>query len=261
LVDGQVGIGVYFLERRASRTAAAVSRVAAILEHRSERGSEGATWRTPPNVLPEYQRKQARDGYYNLGVAHGVPGILYFLAQAAALGIETPNVSSLAVEGVRWLLAQEQPSMNSSFTYWVLGGEPTRDSRIAWCYGDLGIGMLLLEIARLLQREDWTNYAMCLLRRCAVRPPDGIVDAALCHGALGVALIFNRLYHRTADADFRDAALHYYLMGIDLAERALKSGISNRNLLEGTVGIALALLSGLTVVEPRWDRKLLLSGF
>jgi hypothetical protein len=99
------------------------------------------------------------------------------------------------------------------------------------------------------------------LRRCAVRPPDGIVDAALCHGALGVALIFNRLYHRTADADFRDAALHYYLMGIDLAERALKSGISNRNLLEGTVGIALALLSGLTVVEPRWDRKLLLSGF
>jgi hypothetical protein len=259
LVDGQVGIGAYFLERQSQKAVEAITQVVMLLKSGSERSPNGARWLTPPNLLPEYQRKQAPAGYYNLGVAHGVPGILHFLATAIRLGITHAGIDRLVDDGVDWLLAQQQASLCSLFPYWVADGASPHRSRIAWCYGDLGIAMLLLGTATLLNKQDLANYAIHLLLKCAGRPPDGIVDAALCHGALGVALVFNRAYHMTSDAVFKNAAVRYYLMGLDLIETDLPTGIANRTFLEGTVGIALALLSGVTTVEPRWDRKLMLS--
>lgn len=47
---------------------------------------QGATWFTPPALVPPNQRPGYPVGYYNLGVAHGVPGVIVLLALACRGG-------------------------------------------------------------------------------------------------------------------------------------------------------------------------------
>src|SRR5690349_7195297 len=76
LISGLVGLGVYFLERFPRESS--VRGIQAILNHlerSAEYNDKGVAWHTPPHLLPAWQREQAPAGYYNLGVAHGIPGI------------------------------------------------------------------------------------------------------------------------------------------------------------------------------------------
>jgi hypothetical protein len=92
-------------------------------------------------------------------------------------------------------------------------------------------------------------------------------EATLCHGALGVAHICNRLYHATARATYKAAACFYYETGVSMLTRsepevlpARREGSLSTRFLQGAVGVALGLLSAIDPIEPQWDRRLLLSG-
>ena len=102
------GIGVYFLERL-PRPAAVKSLQLVVwhLEQKSEQSWGGTTWLTPPELLPsEDHRWLCPAGYYNLGVAHGVPGVVGLLSDIMAAGIEAPAAQRLLDGPVRWLLSQ-----------------------------------------------------------------------------------------------------------------------------------------------------------
>jgi hypothetical protein len=60
----------------------------------------------------------------------------------------------------------------------------------------LGILAVLLQVVRRAPRTDWREFTLELLDHCLSWPPDqtGIGDAPLCHGGVGVAHIFNRIY-------------------------------------------------------------------
>jgi hypothetical protein len=88
LISGLVGVGVYALERLPRPTAAAcLERVIDRLAERAERSRAGITWHTPADLLVSEQRAQYTAGYYNLGVAHGVPGAIALLGAACAAGV------------------------------------------------------------------------------------------------------------------------------------------------------------------------------
>jgi hypothetical protein len=90
-----------------------------------------------------------------------------------------------------------------------------------------------------------------------------------------VAHIYNRIYQRLGDQRFRDAALNWYRRllrmfrsgtGIGGYSKYATTGPGGTakweawpGLLDGSIGIALALLAATTQVEPRWDRLFLLS--
>jgi len=74
LTLGLVGLGVYSLER--SKSPVAIRCLELIVERLSELAEpcgDGLRWHTPPHFLPPDQRKHYPQGYYNLGLAHGVP--------------------------------------------------------------------------------------------------------------------------------------------------------------------------------------------
>src|SRR5258706_4339925 len=80
LVQGLVGLGVYALERRArgSRSdllAAIVERLAAC----SVVTETGTAWHTDPRFLTPEVRGEFPDGWRNLGVAHGIAGVIALL--------------------------------------------------------------------------------------------------------------------------------------------------------------------------------------
>lgn len=278
LIGGLVGYGVYFLERWPRETSReGLSLVIDRLDAMATRVGAGITWHTDGALLPDWQRQREPDGYYNLGVAHGVPGIIHVLSEAAARNVEVERANALLDGAMAWLMAQRRPvSSRSWFSSWVGSGE-SQDSRLTWCYGDLGILAVLNQAARRCGRAEWRRFADELLEFSLARSMTGagIEDAALCHGAIGTAQVFSRLYQTGGDPRCREAALLWL-------DRALKmrqpdSGVggfsifllndpgvpgewyASPSFLDGAIGIALALLGALVPVEPKWDRLLLLS--
>jgi hypothetical protein len=262
LISGTVGVGVYFLERLGSGVrVAALSALLERLEQTAEVDGQGITWLTAASLLTPYARSQYPFGRYDLGVAHGIAGVIGFLGILAALEIEPARSRKLLDGCVRWLISQEQPGYSQSqFPYWVSHPDQVQRSRIAWCYGDLGIGTILWQTARLLGNSEWLEYAEALIDRCIARGPDGVVDAGLCHGATGVAHMFNRLYQQSAQVKHKEAARNYYALTIQLLEEG--GGLpenTQQRFIDGEIGIALGLMAASHTIEPNWDRRMLLS--
>lgn len=278
LISGLVGLGVYALERLPAPCAVAcVEGIVDRLEEISERTGEGIVWHTAPELLPPWQREQCPNGYDNLGLAHGVPGVIAFLGAAWAAGIRKRTARKLLGGAVAWLLRHKRRSRSGSrFSAWIVPGGDGEDCRSAWCYGDPGVAAALLCAARGVGEPAWERAALNIARRAAARRPEetNVQDAGLCHGAAGLAHVFNRMYQATGDASLRRAAR--YWIGRTLAMRRRGRGIGgfqtlqiredkttywedDPGLLTGSAGIGLALLAAATPIEPAWDRMLLLS--
>ncbi len=274
LIHGLVGIGVYFLERLPRPLAVrGIQLVVDHLEEQSEDSWGGITWCTPPARLCDEHPESQGPGCYDLGVAYGVPGIIQFLGEVVAARVEAWKAHRLFEGAIQWMLAQEHSShapahFGSSF----VPGERVIDSPLGWHHGDLGIGAVLLHIADRFDRQDWRQVARTLLDDCITRPQGREKmhsDASLYSGALGVAHIYNRVYHASQVVAYKEAANTWYAGALPLKDPAEHvtnpAGNSDAgfhlhsSMFSGSVGIALALLAAVTRFEPRWDRLLLLS--
>ena len=270
LIEGLVGFGVYALERLPGPGATAcLGRVVDRLAETAEPQGNGVTWWTDPAwVAPETRAEYPR-GYYNAGLAHGIPGVIGLLGRVCAAGVARDKARSLLDGAVRWLLDQDGPE---SFPYWVAPGAAGDTARLAWCYGDPGVAAALLGAARHVEEPAWESAALAIARRAAERPhaEAGVKDAALCHGSAGLAHLFNRMFQATGEPRLAEAARSWFEQ--TLAMRRPGRGIggyeawepggarsADRGLLTGATGIALALLAATTDIEPLWDRMLLVS--
>jgi lantibiotic modifying enzyme len=275
LLTGLAGLGVYALERAARPWGrecleSAVARLAETAEGRPA----GTTWRTSPEVMVPQVAALFPQGNYDLGLAHGVPGVVAMLAQASAAGVV--EARPLLDEAVSWVLAQKlSPGERSVFPHVVAPGRPPSSTRLAWCYGDLGISAALLLAARCTGESAWESEALETARACARRPLEttGVVDAGFCHGAAGNAHIFNRIFQATGDPAFEEAARFW--LAQTLAWRRPGEGVAGYSswepdeagsggrwyadpgLIGGAAGIGLVLLAALSPVEPAWDRLFL----
>jgi lantibiotic modifying enzyme len=274
LVSGLVGFGLYALERN-NRTI--LEKIVDRLSETAIEKPEGLTWFTPPHLLIQWQRETYPSGYYNLGLAHGVPGVIALLGEICARDIAPRKARPLLDGAVRWLMSQKQTGEGDSYFAHVVredGVEPgPQSSRLAWCYGDLGIAAALLWAARSTGEAEWEAEALEIARRAARRPfeQSGVFDAGLCHGAAGNAHIFNRLYQATREPLFLDAARHWFER--TLAYRRPGEGVggffawrptdsrweAEPGWLEGAAGIGLALLSATGKLPADWDRPLMVS--
>ena len=215
LISGLVGFGVYALERLPHPMGfEMLERVVDRLDETAERNAEGITWLTRPELLPPWQRELSPNGYYNLGLAHGVPGVIALLGQACAAGIARAQVELLLEGAIDWLLAQRLPASgaHSIFPSWVGPCNGRDGCRLAWCYGDAGIAAALLSAARGAREPSWERKALEIASRAARRAPEtaGVIDAGLCHGAAGLGHIFNRIYQATGEAELKEAATFWF---------------------------------------------------
>jgi lantibiotic modifying enzyme len=283
VISGLVGFGVYALERLPGPAAAAcLGRVLDRLAETAEHSVEGATWRTSPALIHLEDRGMFPRGYYNLGLAHGVPGVIALLGQArAAVSLPAPprgegreRARALQEGAVEWLLARQG---TDGFAAWLEPGKGAEaPAPLGWCYGDPGVAAALLGAARCVGEPDWEREARAIARRAARRPPEeaGVVDAGLCHGAAGLGQLFNRLFQATGEPGLAEAARFWFDRTLALRQpgqgiggyRAWAPGdngawtwVSDPGLLTGAAGIALALLAAATPLEPSWDRMMLVA--
>jgi lantibiotic modifying enzyme len=266
LISGLVGFGVYALERFPRPSAVRCLEVIIDrLDGSAEKNGQEVTWFRPPEVLPSASRERTPHGYYDLGVAHGVPGIIALLADACRLRVRQDRARPLLEGAVRWLASQHLEGHRvACYPSWVGSGiVEARPSRLAWCYGDPGIAATLLYAARAVGVEEWEGTALAIAAHAAsVAPEDaGVRDVGLCHGALGLAHLYNRIHQAGGGELFADAARLWYRLGLEMrnSEGGIAGWAVDPGFLTGAAGIGLALLAAVTSVEPEWDRLLLVA--
>lgn len=278
LVSGLVGLGTYALERWPRPIARrALELVVGRLEELAEEVGSALAWPSPSDEPAPPSGVWYPNGRYNLGVAHGVPGVWPVLAGAIACGVAVHRARRLLEGSLRWVFDQRLPAGDTSiFPYAVGPGAEVRPARSAWCYGDPGIALALFWTARSIASKEWESEALALARAVAVRDREvtAVRDAGLCHGAAGLGHQFNRLFQATGDPILGKAARHWFDETLELWQPGRGfAGVeswapdatgsmgwrADPSVLTGAAGVALALHAASTLEESSWDRFLLLS--
>lgn len=273
LTQGLAGIGAYALEHPDPALARdLIGHIVQRLEDLALCQDGGVFWRTPPELIYlEAVREKHPDGYFNLGLAHGIPGVLAVLARAWRGGLAPPSTLRLIDGAVTWLLAQRRPDDGGS-SFGSFAVEGAESCRSAWCYGDPGVALALLIAGRALDRPRWRELAIEILLRDLRRPlgETGVVDPNLCHGAAGLGHIYNLFYRVTKRRAFARPARGWFEQ--TLAMRKPGEGIAGfvnwwpqigqwrgePGLLTGAAGVGLAMLAAASPLPPGWGEPMLL---
>jgi lantibiotic modifying enzyme len=199
------------------------------LEHHAIRADGRLSWRNP--VMDAYPKDFD-------GVSHGAAGIAGVLTAFVRSGVDPARTASLLRETIGSL-------------------DPRRPQRLAWCYGDPGIALVLNEAARVAGEPAWAAAALSAATAAAARArvEAAIEDGSVCHGSAGLALMFARLRQRTGNDLFAEAATVWLR---DALTASVKDD-DRDSVLMGDAGIGLVLMALSSSCAPNWDRLLLIS--
>jgi len=272
-LHGALGISLYFLRQTNNRKYRLyLAEMVSVLGNNAEQDDAGGLkW------MSVLEPESGKTGY-NLSLSHGMASIVIMLARFIHAGISVTDCSVLLAALMKyfdrqWLDPEEH---QSCFPAWAIESmDELHASRLAWCYGDPGIGLAYYEAGKCLQGTSYMSRGLDILMRSAERrdPADnGVRDAGICHGAAGLALFYNILYQKTGYTVFAEASLHWLDVCLNMAVH--DTGIAgykswylpeyggwknNAGLLEGAAGIGLVLLSFIHQRKPAWAGGLLLS--
>ncbi|MFF4365447.1 lanthionine synthetase C family protein [Streptomyces sp. NPDC001594] len=238
------------------------------------------SWYVPPRHYPlDSYRESFPHGYVNLGLAHGVPGILSALALALSGGDRTPRLAETVRRIADYVVSVsfEDPwgrNWPTGIPLDPAGAEqPTglKPARATWCYGSPGIACALLNAAEALGDESLRAVAVdafeAVLRRFDAS--DGFPSATVCHGAAGLVVMCAEFARRTASPKARTSLVQLTEHLLTHCDPDLPLGVQDLEqpgvlldspgILTGADGVALALWAVSTPVEPRWTRALLIA--
>ena len=211
--------------------------------------------------------------YVNLGLSHGIPGILQVLCRTYDNGISVPGqkeaiqflagyLRDLCVQQGEEIFWEAQKILNV-----VAEPEAARD---AWCYGTPGVAYSLLSAARILEDELMKSLAIYGMK-CSMKRMKEIISPTFCHGLSGLCSLSRRFYEITGDREF----LELELAGIDkimeMYREEFPFGFKDTEIIRGQVvdkdiigmlsgscGILLTILAGVKPVRTNWESLFML---
>jgi len=224
------------------------------------------------------KKKQSIPDTYNLGLAHGVPGIISILSKAYFV---VPCIKDSiylmirnAVNFIIWRFENSNRFNRESYfpyAYNELHPEDT-NSRLAWCYGDLGVALALRSANLVLKDRKVEMIINQILMLSVKRQNIGstrLYDAGICHGTAGVAHIYNSFYNESKLDYLKDASDFWFNVSLTQANftdglagfKAFRNDIgyvNSASFLEGIAGIGLTYITFLNN-DFRWDKSLLIT--
>jgi len=234
----------------------------------NERGNYYNNWLS----VFEVNKRVADNTDINLSLSHGLPSLVIVLSK-----INIPESKEIVGNILKLIKSYKSTTDTLSLYPSVVkvGHEIEYKSRLAWCYGDIGVAFAFWQAGKIFNNEEWEEEAIQIMLHASKRinlKENLVVDAALCHGTSGLAHIFNRFYKETGIQEF-DKTRRYWLEqtfikleGENNLENfksfhGIKGWCLDDSLLDGTTGIGLAMLGFLTedIEDLNWDKCLLLS--
>ncbi|GAA4275170.1 lanthionine synthetase C family protein [Aquimarina gracilis] len=275
-LHGAIGYGYYFLKRYRNTVSADLknrykeylSYLISALKDTSESSDQGTYWKTT------LSKEDDLIGV-NLSLSHGLSSIVNFLSRVYAYEDFKNEVRDLLVDTVRYIRNQKNDDLGLASLYpsWIHEGmEKNSKSRLAWCYGDLGIGLSLWQAGKALDNTAYKEEAVKTIKHATKRKDlveAGIKDAGLCHGSFGIAAIFDRMHKETEDPVFKETADYWMQQALKMDKHQGNAGYlqwrgdleewkEESNVLEGIAGIGLVLISFLATFDTKWDECLMI---
>jgi lantibiotic modifying enzyme len=272
-LHGAIGSGLYFLSRTGNEeTRNYIKELIDQLDENKEVEEDGAIkWESVLNHEDETKG-------YNLSLSHGISSIIAFLSKAIKHSIHVEKSKVLLEGAVKYVEKQalEKDKFISCFPSWISHEKDSPNfSRLAWCYGDLGLSTSFWQASQHTGNKELEKRALEILLHSTQRrdiKENSVLDVGLCHGSAGMAHIYNRMYQVTGLKEFKDTAIYWAEKILEMATHedgfaGFKAWHSDKyggwvpeiGLLEGIAGIGLALISLISDVEANWDESLLLS--
>ncbi|MFD9441024.1 lanthionine synthetase C family protein [Streptomyces sp. NPDC060006] len=281
-IRGLAGYGAYLLRRNPSSSTmrAILDYCVRLTEPITHHGETLPGWwaETGPSGSPD---DRFPGGHANTGMAHGIGGVLAFLALAARNGSVIDGHRAALRTILAWLDRwKEKADGGPVWPYWVTQGELRRGRlgssvlrRPSWCYGTAGLARAQQLAALALSDTSRQIYAENALVAALTDPEQlkATTDNGLCHGFAGLAHAAARTAddaHPSTVGELR-AAIPALLAAVTppgtdpelMATVLIQDEEGGPGLLDGAAGIALALLSPSTAAPPRsaWDACLLIA--
>ncbi len=268
LISGITGIGLYGLicleQERFVRFSEEIVRLLIRLAQGLKVGERSVPgWYLPSEMqFLEEDRRQYPQGNFNLGLAHGIPGVLGFLALALEKGICLDGQKE-AIESISHWLQKKQKKLcwpgKISWEEEISGELKSYSSRDAWCYGTPGVASALYFAGKVLKNKAWIDQALFAMRSVYDRSPEewGLFSPTFCHGLSGLLLMSHLMAKREGDAklqshvkELQARVWDFYRpetpFGFPDFERTKKGGYASLNkagVLEGGAGVLLTLLA------------------
>ena len=248
LVSGLCGIGAYALSKSDREASTKIfTAVERRLELLSDRTDDMCAWKTLPAHVPSNGTElQKKTGRYDLGLAHGIPGVIALLGYALSFNLQTNQTRTILDRAVTWLLAQSRSDLgDSEYASMFTPGQKADvnvSSRLGWCYGDLSVASALTVAARATDNVELQSYCEKLIERRLARSWSSfkLDSLGLCHGDSGILHIL-KYYDSSSSSGVRQRVSRSLLQRLD-AQINLNSGkVENFGLLEGWAGIVLGL--------------------
>lgn len=208
--------------------------------------------------------------YVNLGLSHGIPGILVSLCKSYKLGIRLPNQK----ETIRMLsdfikccgtYSKDIGLRWDSAIYLGRNSFNPNNGRDAWCYGNPGIAYSLLIAGEVLQDEELIDISIDSMR-LSLKEKIGVSSPTFCHGMAGIAYVSKKFFDHTGLDYFKEEAIKISNAIIDQYNENVPFGfksnefiggetrnLDDAGLLTGTVGTLLAILAINRGKISAWD--------
>lgn len=269
-LHGAVGLGHEFLLDTERPPDGFFSEFLSVLAKLKERSASGG-------IVPAYNfvEDYVEPFKVNLSLSHGLASILKFCLECFNADVCRRASGEMAWNLISYLMERINDDTDLGYFPGTVDERAPQPGgcRMAWCYGDLGIGYVLYLAGIAFGDVMLVDFAMEVLRHATQRRDfrrTGVYDAAVCHGAAGIAHIFGKAGHLTGDPHLKEAAEFWIRKTLDMGVHSdVPSGYKKYNalndtfeketgLLEGSAGIGLVLLSHLTG-DFRWDACLMLN--
>ena len=203
---------------------------------------------------------------YNISLSHGISSIVAVLNQINSRSINREVRDRIITNACNYIISQEidPQKYGCYFPSTSLDNDPEeviRQSRMGWCYGDLGVATSLWQAGKLQNNEFWQKKALEVLTYSTTRKDlqnCGIFDSGLCHGSASICMMYHYIYTQTGNILFKDARDYWVNCTLEMGHLAgglagysawggEKQGYVNEyGILEGISGIGLVLLTVLS---------------
>ncbi|WP_157946687.1 lanthionine synthetase C family protein [Staphylococcus equorum] len=208
-------------------------------------------------VLIAYNQNKKKDGVLkDLGLAHGIPGIINILSSVYRRDLGSDELKSI-LENSFFNLKNHMIFYNNEPVFpFEIGTLSFRD---AWCYGNPGISICTYNLGLALNNDCMLLFSHRLLWSTFNRlsqEESKIISPTICHGLSGLFIISNFLENAKltdiVEHKIYDYKLNNYFFSFLDYEFNAKEGMINSykdiSLLNGSSGIILSLLS-----KKKWN--------
>lgn len=273
IIEGLSGVGVYCLQRIQEPAFLEITKeilmgLVKLTEPIKVEGKWVPGWHVPSRLqFLDTDKERFPKGNFNLGLAHGIPGVLALLSIASLHGIQVEGQQQAILRMAEWIQKHRRENEKGFFWETVIPFEdegkiiknPPYTGRDAWCYGTPGVASSMYLAGRALKSEEIKKLSLETFRCVFNRTVEEwhLPGPTFCHGISGLLLITHSLAQQTGEQDLKvhvrtltktlydyhqpDAPFGFH--NYEPTKDGSFAKINKMDILEGAVGILLTLLT------------------